>query len=165
MTNAKPNVFSIRLPTFQRWATYCTLALVAASGVAWLALHDWLQWGWFGAEHRLLVIHGATAALSLTVVGGLLPLHIRLAWRTRRNLRSGVSALAVMGGLGLSGLLLYYCDEEWRDIVRWLHIGVGVLGIFAVPLHVWLGKRRVARHRAVDAQPIQVVHAAAQRTG
>lgn len=134
--------------------------MVAASGVAWLALHDWLHWGWFGAEHRLLIIHGVSAALSLTVVGGLLPLHIRLAWRTRRNLRSGVSALAVMGLLGLSGLLLYYGDEEWCDIVRWLHIGVSVFGIVAVPLHVWVGKRSMVRHRVADARSVQVVHPA-----
>ncbi len=159
MTKTKPHVFSIRLPVFQRWATYGTLAVVAISGVAWLVLHDWFQWGWFATEHRLLVTHGVAAALSLTVIGGLLPLHIRLAWRTRRNLWSGVIALAVMGMLGLSGLLLYYGDEEWRDIVRWLHIGVGVLGIVAVPLHVWMGRRRVAQQRSADAQPVQLVRA------
>ncbi len=153
MTKTKPHNFSIRLPAFQRWATYGTLAVVDLSGVAWLILHDGFQWGWFTAEHRLLVTHGAASALSLTVIGGLLPLHIRLAWRTRRNLWSGVVTLAVMGMLALSGLLLYYGNEEGRYIVRWLHISIGVLGIIAVPLHVWVGKRRAAQHRAVTAQP------------
>ncbi len=164
MTKTKPHVFSVRLPAFQRWATYGTLAIVAASGVAWLTLHDWLQWGWFAAEHRLLVVHGVAAALSLIVIGGLLPLHIRLAWRTRRNRMSGVGALAVMGLLGLSGLLLYYGDEEWRDMVRWLHIGVGGLGIAAIPFHVWVGKRRMVQHRGANTHPVPVVRPI-QRTG
>lgn len=164
MTKAKPHIFSIRLPRFQRWATYGTLAMVAASGVTWLALHDWFQLGWLVAEHRLLVIHGVAAALSLMVIGGLLPLHIRLAWRTRRNLRTGITALAVMGGLGLSGLLLYYGDEEGRNTVRWLHIGVGLLGMVAVPLHVWMGKRRTVQHHAADVHSAQVVRAV-HRTG
>lgn len=153
MTKAKPHIFSVHLPAFQRWATYGTLTLVAISGLAWLVLHDWLQWGWFTAERRLIVTHGVAAALSLTVIGGLLPLHIRLAWHTRRNLWSGVVTLSMMGMLGLSGLLLYYGNEESRDIVRWLHISIGVLAIIGVPLHVWVGKRRVAQHRAAVAQP------------
>ena len=157
MTKTTSHVFSIRLPRFQRWATYGTLAVVATSGLAWFALHDGFQSGWSVAEHRLLVVHGVVAALSLIVLGGLLPLHIRLAWRTRRNVLTGIIALAVMGMLGLSGLLLYYGDEDWRDIVRWLHIGIGALGIIAVPLHVWLGRRRVVHHNASDAKSVPVV--------
>lgn len=86
----KPShVFSIRLPNMQRWITYLALAIVAASGVLWYLLHDLLQWGWMLTERRLLITHGVAATFSLVVIGGLLPLHIRLAWRIRRNLMSG----------------------------------------------------------------------------
>jgi len=141
---------SIRLPKLQRWATYFTLATVAASGLVWSLLHDALQAGWMQAEHRLLVTHGITAAASLVIVGGLLPLHIRLAWRVRRNLASGIVALSVIALLAATGLLLYYGAEEWRDGVRWMHIGGGIVASLAIPVHVWLGKRRAAQARNAE---------------
>jgi hypothetical protein len=135
-------MFSIRLPSMQRWVTYMTLVLVALSGVLWYLMHDLLQWGWMVTERRLLITHGVAAAISLIVVGGLLPLHIRLAWRARRNLVSGLVTLLLMALLGVSGLLLYYSGEDWREGVRWLHIGVGLIGVLAMPTHVWLGRYR-----------------------
>jgi hypothetical protein len=141
MTTPAP-MFSIRLPSMQRWVTYMTLVLVALSGVLWYLMHDLLQWGWMVTERRLLITHGVAAAISLIVVGGLLPLHIRLAWRARRNLVSGLVTLLLMALLGVSGLLLYYSGEDWREGVRWLHIGVGLIGVLAMPAHVWLGRYR-----------------------
>ena len=135
-------MFSIRLPSMQRWVTYMTLVLVALSGVLWYLMHDLLQWGWMVTERRLLITHGVAAAISLIVVGGLLPLHIRLAWRTRRNLVSGLVTLLLMALLGVSGLLLYYSGEDWREGVRWLHLGVGLIGVLAMPAHVWVGRYR-----------------------
>lgn len=163
MINAKANSLGVRLPAFQRWATYGTLIVVAASGVAWLLLHDWLQSGSFAVEHGLLVLHGVVAAFSLIIIGGLLPLHIRLAWRIRRNLWSGAAVLVAMGMLGLSGLLLYYGGEEARETVRWVHIGIGLLALPAVPIHVWLGRRRLARQRELARQPAEPLHAVQHR--
>lgn len=145
MTNTIPKL-SVRLPGIQRWLTYFALSLVALSGLLWYVLHDLFRFGWMITERRLLVTHGIAAAFSLVVIGGLLPLHIRLAWRIGRNLTSGIVSLSVMALLGLSGLMLYYSGEEWRDPVRWLHIGVGIVGIFALPAHIWLGRCRSA-HR------------------
>ena len=141
MTTSAP-MFSIRLPDMQRWVNYMSLVLVALSGVLWYLMHDLLQWGWMVTERRLLITHGVAAAISLIVVGGLLPLHIRLAWRTRRNLVSGLVTLLLMALLGVSGLLLYYSGEDWREGVRWLHLGVGLIGVLAMPAHVWVGRYR-----------------------
>lgn len=138
-------MFSIRLPSTQRWLTYLVLVLVSLSGALWYLIHDWLQWGWMLTERRLLITHGVAAGIALVVVGGLLPLHIRLAWRTRRNLVSGLITLLLITLLAVSGLLLYYSGEDWRDGARWLHIGVGFIGILAMPAHVWLGRNRKAR--------------------
>ncbi|KDP86641.1 hypothetical protein CF70_006245 [Cupriavidus sp. SK-3] len=71
------------------------------------------------AEHRLLTTHRVAAAVTLVIVGGLLPLHIRLAWRVQRNRVSGIVSLAVMALLAGTSLLLYYGDEESREWVRW----------------------------------------------
>lgn len=148
-------MFSIRLPKAQRWATCLALIVVAVSGLTWSLLHDVLQWGWMLAEHRLLTTHGVASAITLVIVGGLLPLHIRLAWRVKRNLASGFVALSVMALLGVTGMLLYYGGEEWRDWVRWGHISVGTIACLAIPAHIWLGRRRVVRLPAsVTATPL-----------
>ncbi|WP_424196726.1 hypothetical protein ACMYR3_16835 (plasmid) [Ampullimonas aquatilis] len=141
-------MFSIRLPKAQRWMTYLALIAVVISGIVWWLLHDVLQWGWILAERRLLISHGIAAAATLVIVGGLLPLHIRLAWRIRRNLSSGLAALAIMTLLAATGLLLYYGGEDWRDWVRWAHIGAGLIAALVIPVHVWLGRRRHARSAA-----------------
>lgn len=145
------HVFSIRLPKMQRWAIYGLFATVAISGVVWCALHDFLQWESGAVEHLLLTLHGVTAALSLVALGSVLPLHIRLAWRVQHRLKSGITALTLMILLGTTGLLLYYGSEEWREYARWTHLAVGVVAIVALPLHVWLGRRR--RTRAALAAP------------
>ncbi|MBI3345111.1 MAG: hypothetical protein HY028_09720 [Gammaproteobacteria bacterium] len=142
------HMFSIRLPKAQRWMTYLALVAVAISGIVWWLLHDVLQWGWMLAERRLLISHGIAAAATLVIVGGLLPLHIRLAWRIRRNLSSGVAALVVMTLLAATGLLLYYGGEDWRDWVRWAHIGADLIAALAIPVHVWLGRRKLSRSAA-----------------
>ena len=142
------HLFSIRLPNVQRWTTYLAFSTVAISGLLSSLLHDVLQWGWMLTERRLLTAHGIATAVSLVVVGGLLPLHIRLAWRIRRNLASGAVSLSVMALLGGTGLLLYYGGEEWRDWVRWAHIGVGIIATITIPVHIWLGHRRIARSAA-----------------
>lgn len=147
------HMFSIRLPKAQRWLTYLALVAVAISGVVWWLSHDLLQWGWMLAERRLLISHGIAAAATLVIVGGLLPLHIRLAWRIRRNLSSGIATLAVMTLLAATGLLLYYGGEDWRNWVRWAHIGTGLIAALAIPVHVWLGRRKLSR----SATPIAAV--------
>ena len=137
-------IASIRLPAAQRWATYTVLAVVGLSGLAWSLLHDVLQWGWMLSERRLLIAHGVAAAIALVVIGALLPLHIRLAFHVKRNLKSGVAALSLMTFLGLTGLLLYYTGEDWRDGVKWSHLVVGTIACLAIPAHVWLGRRQKA---------------------
>ena len=132
----------IRLPTGQRWATYLTLLTVAGSGLFWSLLHDILQSGYMLVERDLLVVHGIAAAVTLVIVGGLLPLHIRLAWRAGRNMASGTIALSAIAVLGTTGLLLYYGGEEWLDETRWAHIVVGILASAALPTHIWMGRKR-----------------------
>ena len=135
-------ILSIRLPAAQRWATYTIFAAVGLSGLAWSLLHDVLQWGWMLSERRLLIAHGVAAAIALVAIGALLPLHIRLAFHVKRNLKSGIAALSLMTFLGLTGLLLYYTGEDWRDGVKWSHLVIGTIACLAIPAHVWLGRRQ-----------------------
>lgn len=141
------SVLSVRLPTAQRWVAYVVLATVGSTGLAWTVLHEWLQLGWMLSERRLLIAHGVASALGLVVVGGLVPLHIRLGLKTNRNIASGLTTLCVIAVLGLTGVMLYYGGEDWRDGVRWIHIIIGAVACMAVPAHVWLGLKLAKRSR------------------
>ena len=55
----------------------------------------------------MLKAHGAAAMLVLVLIGTLLPMHVKFAWRARRNLRTGLSILGVFGFLVLTGYALY----------------------------------------------------------
>jgi len=160
MSANHPLRLGVQLPQAQRRIAYATFAAVGLSGVAWFVLHDMFPGDRSAVLHALLVTHGVAAAVALVVVGSLLPVHLRLAWRTRRNRTSGLGSLTIVGGLALTGLLLYYGSEEGRDVARWSHIVAGLAVLTALPLHVWLGRRTVLsrsgsprKERVVDEPP------------
>ena len=139
-----------RLPRWQRIATHAVFGLCALSGVLYFLAHD-VRWALPGlASHSLLVAHGVSATLALLALGAVMPAHIRVAWLAQRNRTSGVVMTAVLTGLMISGLLLYYGDEDWREAVIWGHWLVGGLGLLAFPLHLVLGRRA-----ATVRQPVQ----------
>lgn len=50
--------------------------------------------------------------------------------------------------LAVSAYGLYYMADESREFIRWLHIGVGVIGSAGLPLYDRLGRRSRALGRA-----------------
>ena len=134
-----------RLPSWQRWATHSILTLCAASGVGYFMMRE--QGFAFGglAPHAVLVWHGVSSAFALLAFGAVLPGHVRAAWNGRRHRISGSLMLAVMALLMLSGLLLYYGDEEGRDLTLWLHWGAGFAAVAVFALHVAVAV--LGRHR------------------
>lgn len=127
-----------RLPRWQEWAVYIGAGLLIATGVAWLYFDWWVRVeGEFGpehhpAEHWLLIAHGVGAYLFLVVVGAMIPVHVMMGWRTRRNLVSGFSVAGFCAVLGLSALGLYYVGDEllrgWTSVVHW------TAGLIILPL-------------------------------
>ena len=88
-----------------------------------------------------LAAHGVAAYALLWAAGSLMPLHIRVAWRLRRNRTSGAVMGALLTLLALTGLWLYYGSLAGRD---WVSVGHWLLGLMAaltVWLHRWLGRR------------------------
>ena len=51
----------------------------------------------------MLKLHGAAALAGLIIYGSLLPIHIRRAWTTRRNIFLGISLVVLMLLLTISG--------------------------------------------------------------
>jgi hypothetical protein len=133
------------LPRWQRLSTHLIFAICAFSGLGFFLKREMgVEFGDVAAR-SLLVWHGISAAFALLAFGAVLPGHIRSSWNAGRNRASGIAMIAVMASLMLSGLLLYYGDEEWHDAVLWAHWIGGFLVLAAFPLHLVLGHRANAR--------------------
>ena len=130
---------------WQRVATYLVFTLCALSGTVYLLLHEGppslAQSLGLASLHAWLVAHGVSAAMVLLLFGAALPLHVKVAWRARRNRCSGALMLLVLTLLMGSGLLLYYASEDLRQFGLWLHWLVGVAALLVFPLHALLGRR------------------------
>jgi hypothetical protein len=137
------------LPRWQELAVYASSAVLLLSGVAWLVFDKWIRIeGEFGpeyhpAEHWMLIAHAIGAYAFLVIVGALIPVHIPLGWRQKRNRASGVTVLTVCVILSVTALALYYVGEDmarsWASLVHW------TVGLAAVPLlliHVTRGRSR-----------------------
>ena len=149
------------LPRWQRLSTHLIFAICALSGL-WFFLKREMGFDLGDiAVRSLLVWHGISAAFALLAFGAVLPGHIRSSWKARRNRATGVAMLTIMAALMLSGLLLYYGDEEWHDAVLWAHWIGGFIAFGAFPLHLLLGHRANALYVAGAAPNRQAVGASA----
>jgi hypothetical protein len=135
----------MRLGKWHRRLVLVTLILVAASGVLWFVLHDVMEWEPDQILHALLVMHGVTAFGAAIAFGSLLPLHVPVGCRQRRNLVTGICLATVMAVLIASALLLYYGAEQTREWARLVHLWVGFFALVAFPFHIAVGRRRAAR--------------------
>jgi len=138
----------VRLSSFhERWVVGIALALFA-TGALWIVFHYFVTVPSEFGEHRhpletwWLRLHGAAAMAFLVVFGTLFSVHIRGAWRLRRNRVTGVVMLSLASLLVVSGYGLYYSGEEtlrqWTSVVHWI-IGLAALPAFVA--HVVTGKR------------------------
>ncbi len=149
---------SIRLSRRHEWCVYAISAAVFGSGAGWAWFHFFASQpdefgGASSGESWMLKLHGAAAMLILVLLGTLLPLHMKFAWRARRNVSSGLSLLALFGFLVVTGYGLYYVGgEKLRVWTSRAHLWVGL----ALPLlligHVFFGKRSRTRRLAAPAE-------------
>ncbi len=119
--------------------------MLFATGLAWLAL-DRVPEGGDGFEPPrahpalawLLAVHGTFAMAALLLAGALAALHVRPAWPSGRNRRSGIPALAAGALLVGTAPLLYYAgSDELRGWASDLHIAAGV----ALPIALFVHRR------------------------
>ena len=136
----------IKLSPTQKYLSYMGFVIVAISGVWWSLLHDALASKSFELMHNLLVTHGASAFISLIILGALMPQHMRLAWHVKRNRMSGGIMAMIALVIVVTGFGLYYSNEYWRDPIKWTHLIVGLVSIAALILHIWYGRRSNKAH-------------------
>ena len=136
----------MRLEPRYRAALYAVFAVLTISGAVWL-IADWRKDPlnpdlWQDIAPRMLMLHGGTAMVALMLLGALLPLHVRRAWRSGRNRLTGPIMIAVNAALIATAFGLYYAGSETlRPWISDLHIVVGFVLPLALLVHVWLGRR------------------------
>ena len=145
---------SIRLSRRHKIAFYGILAVVFATGAIWAWLHYFARsendFGPSRTETWMLTVHGLVAAASLLIIGTLLPLHVKSAWRAQRNRSNGILMLAVTSLLILTGYCLYYIgNERFRSWTSWTHLIVGLALPAFLIIHIWRGRatRNLKRSR------------------
>jgi cyanate permease len=146
---------SIRLSRRHKIAFYTVLSVVFVSGVVWAWLHYFSQadneFGSSPAQAWTLTIHGLFAAMSLLLIGSLLPLHVKYAWRAQRNRTNGIFFISIVALLILTGYGLYYIgNERLRSWTSWIHLFVGLAFPVLLVFHIWRGRssRKVKRSHA-----------------
>ncbi|MDB6137915.1 MAG: hypothetical protein JWO94_987 [Verrucomicrobiaceae bacterium] len=139
---------ALRFPRKAKALLYANIILSFCSGIAWFCLHRWGQVeGDFGPEKSpwepwLMRVHGASAFLAMMGFGYLLASHIHVGWRSKRNRLLGVVVVSVIGSIIVSGYLLYYsAGEDFRTVVSWTHLALGLSLPGSLGFHVWRGHR------------------------
>jgi uncharacterized membrane protein len=136
------------VPNWLRRSLYASLGLLWLSGLAWLILHLYFQReAEFGvAPHpwqpRLLVIHGVLAVVATFLFGWISGSHVGASWRRGAQRVSGISLIALLAVLALTGLGSYYLTGDGaRAANSLLHEIAGVLAIVPALVH-WATVRR-----------------------
>ncbi len=139
----------IRLPAGHKKTLYGVFALLWLSGLLWLIFHHFMRLnGEFGSTaHPLeiwwLRLHGLMGFAMLLLIGSILPVHARSAWRLNKNRRSGLGMKLLFGWLALTGYCLYYfiseTNEAWLPVLHW---SVGLATPALLILHIRLGRKR-----------------------
>ena len=136
----------LRLEPSLRWTVYGVVTALLVSGAAWImadALKDDPGGdAWQLLAANLLMIHGGAAMAMLVIFGALFPVHIRRAWRVRKNRLSGSAMVTLNGLLILTAFGLYYAGSELtRPWISGAHIAAGFALAILTVLHILLGRK------------------------
>jgi hypothetical protein len=153
---------TVRLSWRRQIGVFGGLGILLVSGLVWLYLDNFVRIpGEFGLvkspmEPLFMKIHGAFAMIILTVMGTLFPIHIKGAWHRDRNRLSGFGMAIVMVIMVVTGYGLYYAaGEEMRHFISLAHWITGVVIPFVLGIHVFMGKRAIAKR---NAKNLQLIH-------
>ncbi len=145
----------VRLPRWQRSATYASFTSLFLTGTFWWMLD--LQRGENPANAPqvwLLRLHGLAAMLVLICFGALLTNHVRIGWAVQRNRWLGGTMVALTVLLTTTGYALYYTvGDTMRLSASWIHFCIGVATLPLLTLHIWRGRNtRIALLAAANRE-------------
>ena len=136
----------MRLSSGYKFASYLIAIALLGSGIAWM-IADQLKVGpgqefWQPVVATSLMVHGGAAMAALLLLGALGEVHMRRAWRARRNRATGVIMLVVNASLIGSAFALYYSGSEMlRPWISNLHIAFGIALPLLILAHIAIGRR------------------------
>jgi uncharacterized membrane protein len=106
----------------------------------------------------------------LVLIGMLLNVHVRFAWRARRNRANGSVFLSAFAVLTITGYGLYYAgDERLRAWTSWIHLAIGLILPILLLIHILLGRKtrptvRFASGAVEDRHPKSRYHRSQRST-
>jgi hypothetical protein len=133
---------SLRLAYRHRLAIDIVLALVLASGIAWLLIDrgDTMEAPERALLHTAVRVHALAGLACVYVVGTLWFMHVRRAWRSQRNRVAGSLFFALMATLIATGYALGYLTGEGNHLaIARLHWIAGLVAACVYLVHRWRG--------------------------
>ena len=121
-----------KMPTWQKYFVQIGMLSCSLTGIVYLLGHEFHIERAVLGTHSVLAWHGIAAILASIALGSILPFHLKAGLKSKKRLWSGLSQLAFLAALLVSGALLYYGPEEIRDGVIATHwmIGIAFFAIF-----------------------------------
>ena len=129
------------MPVWQKHFVQIGILSCSLTGTVYLLGHEFhIEQAVLGT-HSVLAWHGIAAILATIALGSVLPFHLKAGLKSKRKLWSGLSQLAFLAILLVSGALLYYGPAEIRDGVIATHWMIGIAFFTIFLLHgVYLKK-------------------------
>ena len=121
-----------KMPAWQKYFVQIGMLSCSLTGMTYLLGHEFHIGRAVLGAHSVLTWHGIAAILTSIALGSVLPFHLKAGLKSKRKLWSGLSQLAFLAALLVSGALLYYGPAEIRDGVITTHwiIGIAFFAIF-----------------------------------
>jgi len=121
-----------KMPTWQKHFVQIGMLACSLTGTVYLLGHEFHIERAVLGTHSVLAWHGIAAILATMALGSVLPFHLKAGLKSKRKLLSGLSQLAFLAILLVSGAMLYYGPAEIRDGVIATHwmIGIAFFAIF-----------------------------------
>jgi hypothetical protein len=124
-----------KMPTWQKHFVQIGMLACSLTGTVYLLGHEFHIERAILGTHSVLAWHGLTAILATLALGSVLPFHLKAGLKSKRKLWSGLSQLAFLAILLISGALLYYGPAEIRDEVIATHWMMGIVFFAIFLLH------------------------------
>ena len=130
-----------KMPRWQRTFVICGMMACSITGLMYLLGHQFqIQRSTLGT-HSILAAHGLAAILATLALGSVMPFHIKVGYKSRKQLWSGFSQLGFLFALLITGGMLYYGPEEIRDEVISTHWIMGLLFAVIFLLHLTITRK------------------------
>lgn len=137
----------IALTRGEKWFVYSASIGVWLTGALWVFYLYFMRLeGEFGPEKNPLEslwqkLHGGFGYYAMFAVGLLWPIHVVRGWHARWRRWSGGTMFGVALFLAVSGVMLYYVGDAWREWTGLAHWVVGLAALAPFLIH-WLSKSR-----------------------